>query len=55
MERTIFAADWPICLQATTVPRWVEVLDRATEGFSDSERRAFFRGNADRFYRLGLG
>ena len=55
VERTIFAADWPICLQATTVPRWVEVLDRATEGFSDGERRAFFRGNADRFYRLGLG
>ena len=55
VERTIFAADWPICLQATTIPRWVEVLDRATEGFSEGERRAFWRDNADRFYRLGLG
>lgn len=53
-ERTIFAADWPICLQATTIPGWVALLDRALEGVAEADRRAFYRGNADRFYRLGL-
>ncbi len=53
-ERTIFANDWPICLQATTIPQWVAVLDRALEGLSDTELRAIYRDNANRFYRLGL-
>lgn len=52
--RTIFAADWPICLQATTIPRWVEVLDRALAGLSEEELRMIYRDNANRFYRLGL-
>lgn len=52
--RTIFAADWPICLQATTIPRWVDVLDRALAGLSEAELRAIYRDNANRFYRLGL-
>ena len=52
--RTIFAADWPICLQATTIPDWVALLDRALEGVPEAQRRAFYRDNADRFYRLGL-
>lgn len=54
MERTIFANDWPICLQATNIPQWVEVLDRALENFSESELKMFYRDNANRFYRLGL-
>ncbi len=53
-ERTIYAADWPICLQATTIPRWVALLDRALSGVPEPDRRAFFRDNANRFYRLGL-
>jgi len=54
VDRTIYAGDWPICLQATTLPRWVEVLDRAIAGFSDTEKRKFYRDNANQFYRLGL-
>lgn len=54
MERTIFANDWPICLQATTIPQWVEVLDRALENFSESELKMFYRDNANSFYRLDL-
>ena len=53
-DRTIYAGDWPICLQATTLPRWVEVLDRALVGVPQGDRRKFYRDNANSFYRLGL-
>lgn len=55
-ERTIFAGDYPICLAATTMTGWVDLLDRAFAdlGLSDSETRAIYRDNANRFYRLGL-
>lgn len=52
--RTIFANDWPVCLQATTIPQWVEVLDSALTGLSEDELRMVYRDNANRFYRLGL-
>jgi L-fuconolactonase len=54
VDRTLFAMDWPICLQATSMTRWVETLDRAMAGFSEAERRKFYRDNANSFYRLGL-
>lgn len=55
-DRTIYAGDYPICLQATTMTQWVEVLDRAFAdlGLSESETRKIYRDNANRFYRLGL-
>ncbi|MBI4924053.1 MAG: amidohydrolase family protein [Devosia nanyangense] len=55
-DRTIYAGDYPICLQATTLTRWVDVLDRAFAdlGLSGSETRKIYRDNANRFYRLGL-
>lgn len=55
-DRTIYAGDYPICLQATTMTQWVEVLDRAFAdlGLSESETRMIYRDNANRFYRLGL-
>jgi L-fuconolactonase len=55
-DRTIFAGDYPICLQATTLTRWVDALDRAFSdlGLSEAESRAIYRDNANRFYRLGL-
>ena len=54
VERTVYAGDWPICLQATTLPRWVEVLDGAMASFSKADLRKFYRDNANQFYRLGL-
>jgi L-fuconolactonase len=54
IDRTIFAMDWPICLQATSMTRWVETLDRALAGFSGSDLHKFYRDNANSFYRLGL-
>lgn len=55
-ERTIYAGDWPICLQATNIPQWVEVLDNAFAdlGLSEDETRKIYRDNANAFYRLGL-
>tara|TARA_A100001011_G_C14216601_1_gene802328 strand:- start:240 stop:1115 length:876 start_codon:yes stop_codon:yes gene_type:complete len=53
-DRTIYAGDYPICLQATTLTRWVDVLDRALAGSSEEELRKFYRNNANAFYRLGL-
>lgn len=56
VERTIFAIDYPICLQATSVTRWVEVLDAAFAdlGLSEAETRRIYRDNAIDFYRLNL-
>ena len=56
VERTIFAIDYPICLQATTIARWVDVLDAAFAdlGLSDAETRRIYRDNAIGFYRLDL-
>lgn len=56
VERTIFAIDYPICLQATSVARWVEVLDDAFAdiGLSEAETRRIYRDNAIEFYRLAL-
>ena len=56
VDRTIYAGDYPVCLQATTLPRWVEVLDRAFAemGLSENEARKIYRDNANSFYRLGL-
>jgi L-fuconolactonase len=54
--RTIYAGDYPVCLQATTLPRWVEVLDRAFAelGLPEQDIRRIYRDNANAFYRLGL-
>lgn len=51
-ERLVFGGDWPVAIQATTYPRWVETLAWAVAGCSETERRALFRDNAIRFYRL---
>ena len=53
-ERTIYAGDYPILLQATNMTQWVEILDRAFAdlGLSESETRAIYRDNAVKFYRL---
>lgn len=54
VNRTIFAGDWPVCLQATTIERWVDVLDRALAGYPEEDLRKIYRDNANAFYRLGL-
>jgi L-fuconolactonase len=55
-ERTIYAGDYPILLQSTTLPEWVGMLDRAFAdlGLSETETRRIYRDNAIAFYRLEL-
>jgi len=55
-ERTIYAGDYPILLQSTSIPEWVQVLDNAFAdlGLSEAETRKIYRDNAIKFYRLDL-
>ncbi|MEQ1770838.1 MAG: amidohydrolase family protein [Devosia sp.] len=55
-ERTIYAGDYPILLQSTTMQGWVDILDRAFAdlGLTEAETRKIYRDNAIRFYRLDL-
>ncbi|MEQ1899201.1 MAG: amidohydrolase family protein [Devosia sp.] len=55
-ERTIYAGDYPILLQSTSLTEWVELLDAAffDLGLSEAETRKIYRDNANSFYRLGL-
>lgn len=55
-DRTIYAGDYPILLQATNMTQWVEVLDNAFAdlGLSETETRKIYRDNAIKFYRLEL-
>ena len=51
-ERVIFGSDWPVSELTHSYADWVGIVDRALSGLSDDERRAVFRDNAARFYRL---
>jgi L-fuconolactonase len=51
-NRVIYGGDWPVCLQATSLQRWVSVLDNALTGLSTQELGMIYRDNARRFYRL---
>jgi L-fuconolactonase len=55
-ERTIYAGDYPILLQSTNLPQWVEILDEAFAdlGLTEAETRKIYRDNAIAFYRLDL-
>ena len=50
--RVMFGGDWPVALQATAYPRWVDALCQITTDRTPDEARALFRDNARVFYRL---
>jgi L-fuconolactonase len=52
VDRVLYGGDWPVCLQATSLQRWVQVLDHALHGLSNPELQKIYRDNARRFYRL---
>ncbi|MCX7889328.1 MAG: amidohydrolase family protein [Rhodobacteraceae bacterium] len=52
-NRMIFAFDWPVCTQAVSPRRWIDLLDRHFAGVPEADLRAFYAGNARRVYRLG--
>ncbi len=53
-DRTAFGSDWPVMLQATTYPRWIETVGQLTRGCSERELRLLFRGTAERVYDLNV-
>jgi L-fuconolactonase len=54
IQRVMYGGDWPVCLQATSLQRWVEVLDKTLNGLSQTELRMLYHDNANHFYRIGL-
>ncbi|MCF6285696.1 MAG: amidohydrolase family protein [Candidatus Hydrogenedentes bacterium] len=51
-DRIFYGGDWPVAQLASEYPRWVETLEQAVAGCSESELRDLFVNNANRFYRL---
>jgi L-fuconolactonase len=52
-ERVMYGGDWPVSVLAGTYAGWVDILDWATAGCTDEERRKLFRDNGIKAYRLG--
>lgn len=51
-ERIMFGTDWPVCLVAATYEDVMTIAKSALIGFNDEEQRAFWGGNAARFYNI---
>jgi predicted TIM-barrel fold metal-dependent hydrolase len=51
-ERVMFGGDWPVVLRASSLRRWVEVLETLTADLSIQAKQAFWVENARRVYRL---
>jgi L-fuconolactonase len=51
-NRIMYGGDWPVSELAGKYTDWLEVLDWATAGCSQEEKRKLFRDNGIRAYRL---
>ncbi|GCE24622.1 amidohydrolase [Dictyobacter alpinus] len=51
-DRIMYGGDWPVAIQATSYPRWVETLDMLTTHLSPEASRKLWVENARTFYRL---
>jgi L-fuconolactonase len=51
-HRILFGSDFPVCLVASSYPRWKRVVDDYCAALSDTERAGVLAGNAIAFYRL---
>jgi L-fuconolactonase len=54
-ERLLYGSDWPVALLAAPYAQVHGLASRAASALSDSERAAFFGGNAARVYGIGEG
>ena len=52
VDRLLFGGNWPVCTIAGSLKSWIEIVQRATASWSESERDALFADNAERFYRI---
>jgi predicted TIM-barrel fold metal-dependent hydrolase len=51
-ERVMYGSDWPVLTLAAGYAAWFGFVEWFTRGWSEAERRGFYRGNAMRAYRL---
>jgi L-fuconolactonase len=51
-DRVVFGSNWPVCLNAITFGRWVEVLTKIVAGRGEAFARKLFVENAVHFYRI---
>ena len=51
-QRLMYGSDWPVCLVAGAYHEVKEIAQKAVSEFSDSEREAFWAGNAVTFYNI---
>ncbi|MBQ1048115.1 amidohydrolase family protein [Micromonospora sp. C51] len=52
-QRLMFGSDWPVCLLASSYPRWIEAVTELLGDLDPTDRAAFWEGTARRSYRLG--
>ena len=52
IDRVMFGSDWPVSELTHRYEEWVDIVDWAMSGSSESEMRKLFRDNAIAFYRL---
>jgi L-fuconolactonase len=51
-DRVMFGSDWPVCTQACSLGRWMQVLSELTRGCTHDERARLWNGNARRLFRI---
>lgn len=52
-DRIMFGSDWPVCLLAAdSYGEVVSIIDQYTTVFDESQKKAVYGGNAERFYKL---
>jgi L-fuconolactonase len=51
-DRLMFGSDWPMFTATLSYPEWVDIVETAAAGLTETERRSLFRDTAIRIYRL---
>ena len=51
-DRVIFASNWPVCLNAVTFAKWVELAQQITVKRGEAFQRKLLHDNARTFYSL---
>lgn len=51
-KRILYGSDWPVCLVAASYSKMKAIVDQYFDSFSNSEKHAFYGGNAIKFYDL---
>jgi len=52
-DRVMYGSDWPVLALAAEYAAWFGFTEWLTKGWSEAERRDFYRGNAMNAYELG--